>query len=304
MISILILRISPNGKVIADLSGIHAYMIAKYLSKDKYALTIKSMMMTIDEYAALDEYDYCVVTAIRGMTKIPKDKKQVLRSKIKNKIITLCENNGTMGGEDILFHMVGSPRRGCIKVFWGADLSLLKPNKNPDKIVILVDHQYYGKRSSNIWKKDRTAVIIESLLEYQKTHPEIVIKQICTGNVRTIKDKYTLPKTYGRTSVDFRTLYKYYCEADIFVPTHPESFGFSNVECAGAGALIAYPSPGYLNRVITSTLLSVSLGDCTSINWGDIIAKRNVNKSIEMAKLFSYENIAMEIEKVVTEKKD
>lgn len=301
MISILVLTQNPRTTMIADLSGIHAFMIRKYLLPiGGYVLDEKCM--TTLPFQSLGEYDYCIITAICGANKLGSAAMKMLRTKIRNEIITFCENSLLKGEEDILFHMLRESGAGCRRVFWGADLDLLKPTKEPGKITILVDHQYYGSKTSLTWRNDRSQIIINSLLEYQKRDPRVIIQQICSHKVVTIEGRYIIPDTYRRTSIDFRQLYQYYNKADIFVATHRESFGFTNVECAAAGALIAYPSPDYLDPDLVSSLHSVPLGDCRAIDWASVIAQIDVEKSREMASKFSYQNIALELDRMIKNK--
>lgn len=295
---ILLLTQKRHSNHIADLSGIHAFMIKKYLpSLDNYL--IDELCVDDINFKTLPEYDYCVVTAICGVNKLGHPNYVALKAKVKHQVITFCENSSHKGEEDVLFHMLNESTPGCHRVFWGADLEMLTPAKHPGKIIVLVDHQYYGNKASTTYRNDKSQVIIDSLLQYQKKDPRIVIQQICSKRVVTITDGYKIPDSYKRTSVDFRQLYQYYRAADIFVPTHRESFGFTNVECAAAGALIAYPSPGYLQDELVNSLHSVSIGDCTRIDWAKVISYIDVKKSIEMASKYAYQNIAIEIDRMV-----
>ena len=304
MISLLILCINSKTESIADLSGIHTFMLKKYLPKvGEYQIDVKTITMPLDEYRSLGTYDLCISAPICGVRKMQKGIIEILRTKVRYGVLTLCEVSEMKGEEDVLLYMLGAPTEGCRRVFWGADFELLKPMKPVDKIVILVDHPYYGKKSSTVWKGDRSQMLIDSLIEYRKKDPRIVIKQLCTGGAVTIGDHYTISPTYKRTSVDFRRIYQYYNEAHIFIPTHKESFGFTIVECAAAGALIAYPSPGYIRQELTDLLHSVPLGDCNKIQWDKIISQINIDKSIENAQVFSYTNLAKEVNDIIKEKK-
>lgn len=301
VVKILLLNQRPDNAIISDLSGIHAYMIKKYLPPlGNYV--IEEQCMDKLNFKTLPMYDYCIVTPICGVKKLGPINYRLLKTKVRGEVITFCENSIHKGDEDVLFHMLSPSTEGCKHVLWGADLPMLTPNKQEGKIVVLVDHQYYGKKSSATYRNDKSQAIIDSLLQYQTKDPRIVIQQICSKRVVTVTPGYKIPDSYKRTSVDFRQLYQYYRAADIFVPTHRESFGFTNVECAAAGALIAYPSPGYIHDALIKTLHSVPIGDCSRIDWAKVISFIDVKRSIEMASKYSYENIAIEIDSMVKSK--
>ena len=82
----------------------------------------------------------------------------------------------------------------------------------------------------------------------------------------------------------------------IFVVTHPESFGFSIIECASAGALIVLPN-GFIKKEITDKIYHVNIPDINNIDWNSIINKINIDKSINCAKYFSYETAVSKLYK-------
>jgi hypothetical protein len=195
-----------------------------------------------------------------------------------------------IGEEDLLLYMLGNPVEKTIKVYWGADPSLLKPMQVPNVINILVDHQYYGSTRSVI-QRDLTKTIIESLLVYQKKCPQLVIKHIGNGRVNIVNDSYVMDRFVRSRSMDFREIYKYYNEANIYVVTHPESLGYSTIECGCSGALVVQPA-GYINSEILDNLHHYTIEDSQNIDWESIIKKIDVSKSVSLASVFNYKNLA------------
>jgi hypothetical protein len=106
--------------------------------------------------------------------------------------------------------------------------------------------------------------------------------------VNEVNNDYQIEGFKQSTGMDFRQIYQHYNEAHIYVVTHPESFGLTVIECATAGALIVYPD-GYIKSDIMKRLHHCKIKDMDNIDWSSIIALVNVQRSIECAKFFSYE---------------
>lgn len=300
---ILILCHTPSAltgiQKINNLSTIYAYFFNKWLQKYKDCeITNASVGMTPSEINALGQYDFCIVLVNRGIVKMKPNIYIMLRKKIKYHIITICETNPIMGNENLLLFTMGSLKPKTMRLFWGADFDLLKPQKS-NTITVLVDHKYYGKKTSRLYKMDRTEVIIKSLLKYKNAGHNIIIKHIGYGKINEVTNNYIIEEYKQGCAIDFREIYKHYNNAHIYVVTHPESFGLSAVECAAAGALIVEPN-GYMKKEIINILHHVSLNDVNNIKWDEIINKINIPLSRSKAKQFSYENAINQVYKYMS----
>ena len=289
---ILILCAQPGslstGGMINSLSTIYAYHFTKWLSKfPDCQISYASAYIKPDDAKLLDEYDFCFSLVNRGIKIMNPLTYTELRKKIKHQIITICASSKIVDKEDILLFIMGKRKHNTMRVYWGADFDLLKPEK-PTTINILIDHKYYGNKSSSLFKKDRTNIILKSLLQYKNSGHDIIIKHIGFGKINGVDDNYVPDDFKQSKSMDFREIYPYYNEAHIYVVTHPESFGLTTIECASASALIVQPH-GYIKKDIINKLHHVSIFDMQHINWDDIISQINIPKSMQCAKLFSYE---------------
>ena len=235
--------------------------------------------MNIHQIAKIDNYDPCLNSVNRGIKLMNSD----------------------------IFVELRKRKDRTQRIYWGADFEFIKPEKF-DVNTILIDHQYYDNKSSSLYQKNKTNTIIQSLPKYKtntiiqslpkyknKNH-NTIINHIGSGKINDVTDNYIIEKFYHRHAMDSRYIYKYYNKADIFVVTHPESFGLCTIECASAGTLIVQPD-GYIKKEIISLLHNVSIIDTENIDWSNIISQINVNKSIRLAKKFSYKNAVNDLYK-------
>lgn len=293
LMKILILCTQPesmiSGGMINTLSTIYAYHFTKWLSKfPNCVINYASAYLTINDAKLLNTYDFCISLVNYGVKIMRPGVFEELRKKISYQIITICENDKFVDREDLLLFIMGGSKPKTMRLCWGADFDLLKPQK-PSTITILVDHKYYGKEGSSLLKRDKTGAIIKSLLKYKNSGHDIIIKHIGFGKVNEVTDDYVVDNYKQSKAMDFRDIYSYYNEAHIFVVTHPECFGLSTIECASAGTLIVQPH-GCMTNYIISRLHHVTINDMENIDWDLIIKYINVKRSIAMAKIFSYEN--------------
>lgn len=283
------LSLTNNGQI-NNLSTIYAYHFQKWLSQYKEnEITIDDFYMDVSQANSLSEYDFCILTVNRGAIAMKQAIFEIIRKKIKYDIITICGSNKYVGKEDVLLFMMGKQKKNTLRVFWGADTDLLKPLKSNTKINILVDHQYYGKPTSSLFLKDRTVELINSLKEYQKINPNVVVKHIGNGIIHDVTNDYKIDNFKQSTCMDFREIYKYYNEAHIYVVTHPEALGVTTIECGCAGAMVVQPS-GFIKNEIIGNLYHYDIMDLEAIDWDEIIKKIDIEKSISMAKYFLYKN--------------
>lgn len=281
---------SPDNSLINNLSTIYAYHFNIFLKQYKgNTITFKDYYMTVDDANTLNKYDFCIITMNRGVVNMNKDVYKILRDKIKYHIITICEYSNIIGEEDLLIFMMGKQKSKTMRLYWGANNMILKPSKSNDVINILVDHQYYGKTNSPIFELDKTSLLLNSLLEYQKKNKKIIIEHITNGKVQLVTDNYKIETFRRSDSLDFREIYKYYNKIHIFVVTHPESMGLSTIECGCSGTLIVFPER-YIRKEISEKLHHYEIKNLDSIDWDSIINTINIPKSVEMAQVFSYKN--------------
>lgn len=271
---------------ISSMPSIYAYFFKKYLEVNGYNVQCKEYSY-INEH--MENYNNCFLTFNRGLKYLKPDEYEILRSKISNKIITICETSKEVGNEDILLFFVGKKKHRTLKINWMADPTILYPQKDPDRITVLVDHMYYGNIDSRIYKTDKSKITIESLLEYRKisTKP-IDIYFIASGGVILINSLSEMKGFKQSQSMNYNDIVKYYNKCDIFVNTHYESMGLTNLECAMAGALIVTFDDFLKNEFVSQIHHHKVIG--TDINWDQIIDKINVNKSLHMVKNCTYEN--------------
>lgn len=291
--------IGTNNKI-NNQSTIYAYHFNKWLSKyPECSITNCKVNMTLNEIIGIENHDFCIILANRGVKLIGQNNFTELRKKIKYSIITICGSNSIMDKEDLLLFTMGKQKPKTLKLFWGADFELLKPLKQKTIINILVDHKYYGNKKSRMYKIDKTEAFIKSLLKYKSEGHDIVIKHIGFGKIQTVTDDYKIDEFRQAAAIDFREIYNYYNEAHIYVVTHQESFGLTTIECASSGALIVQPA-GYIKKEIINRLHHVSVKDVEQINWDDIIKQINIPKSIKKARRFLYSKAVGKVHNYMT----
>ena len=276
---------------INNLSSIYSYFFKKYLQKKNVQIDIKDIKDNLDSIN--DTWDHCFILVNRGSSVV--NNFSVLRNKITGKIFTICESNKYRGEEDFLIHYLGKSKPRCIKVHWMADSEILIPQKDPKKIVILVDHKYYGKNDSRISKLDKTEFILKSLLDYKNKNKfyndkEIVIKHIIANNVITINNENDFKNTFFKQgyAVSYGSIIKNYNECDIFVNTHFESMGLTVLECAMGGALIL-TFKDFLKDEFRKQVHNIVL-DENNINWEFIFSNINYELARNKVIKYSYEN--------------
>lgn len=273
-------------------SAIYGYFFKKYLLKySDVEVIVRNLPKKRErDIVNFPECDFSIILINRGTTIFHDDVYNLLRLKTKHWICTICGTNKIIGKEDILFFMMGKRKCRTLRINWGGDDELLIPNK-PKKTSILIDHKYYGEKTSRIAKGDKTDFFVKSLLDYKKKNKKIIIKQIASNKVRNIEDIKQLGNFRQAEAVPFTEIYKDYCEAHIYIVTHEECLGLTVIECALAGALIVLPK-NYIKGEIIKKLHHVSINFDTETNiivdWNSIIKEIDVEKSRKMASEFLY----------------
>lgn len=294
-----------KGKI-NSLNMIYAFILGKELrSKHKVTVDIKSIEMNMEQISKLDNYDAILCTGNKTLASMNTAFVNGYKSKCNNKLWAINETNAVIGQENTLFYFYDKRNENknnvkCIKTSWGCCHPLLQDKTVAGQITILVDHTYYGD-SKSVLKRDYTQKILDSLLEYKinSNNSNIVIKHIVDNQVTIINSKYTASKFTRKNAIDFRSIYDEYNKSDIFVTTHPESFGLTPIECTGSGTLVVCPK-GHLKPAVMSKLHGYEIADVDNIDWKSIIETIDKRKSIEMSHNFSYDHL---IKAMLTEMK-
>jgi hypothetical protein len=273
---------------ISTLSSIYSYFFKKYLQD--YGHKITCIDIPIDEKSIIPEADYCISLYNRGIKMLKPVIYDVLRSKIKKEIITICITSKIIDKEDLLLFYVGKRKNKTLKIHWMAEPTLLFPEKKSDRISILVDHIYYGDKQSRIYIEDKTRFTIQTLLEFRKEYKikPIDIYHISSNGVKLINSMDDVEEYKQGCSINYLDMIKYYNLCDIFVNTHYEAMGLSNLECAMSGALILTFND-FLKHEFSSLIHHYKVTN-DNIDWTDIISKIDVDKSIKMVQKYTYED--------------
>ncbi len=283
---------NPLDKI-SLLSSIYTFFFNKYLSKiiSENDIDIKEPSVDLN---TLPTYDHAFILINRGTSYIKNW--ELFRSKVSKHIFTISPSSAVKGKENYLIHYAGKRHSWSVKLNWMADPSVLLPKKHSDKLVILVDHKYYGDKDSRMYKADKSETTIKSLLEYKKNNNkynnrEIVIKHIIANNIITINEFKDIENTFFRQgmAVPFSNVANAYNEADIFVNTHIECMGLTNLECAMAGALVL-TFPGYLKDEFRNQLHHYVVNDSDNFDWNGIFSSLNPELSRQKVINCTYEN--------------
>ncbi|GEM_PF-5232766 len=233
-------------------------------------------------------------------------------------ICSICDDDANIFYEDFRFFSTrknpGSNEGGKKQIFWGSDPELYYPDKDHNKVRILLDVWYYLEREWDITKE-----IFDSCKEYvlsgefQKTH-EKDIELVAWGEFGafTVSKENPDGRLVNRPpripTEDFVSEFK---KADIFVVTHSESLGLSVLDAAMAGCKIIVPvaDRGYGRRFIQPDLLSTvphvkfDFGDGPlEIPWGDFVEIENVNEIRKECLGLTWESVSRTIAATIGKK--
>lgn len=290
-----------------NISAVYGYMyyqnMKRYIKDNKLDIEViinkMSFASTINRI-----YDYCFILYNRGTQVLGKDSFNRLRKFIKNKIFTIAPSSKIIGDEDILLHYTGKQKSKSFKINWTADENELNLKQSEiQKIRILIDHKYYGKKTSRIAKNDQTEYITKSLLEYKKTTPNIEIIQISTDDEKGYKviNKIEDVSNYDRReATSFKNIYPIYATSSIFVVTHEECMGISTLECNMAGCKVVMPK-NYIKSCFSNNLDCISFepnydnNKSIVVDWKNIIDKIDPIKTRNTVKHLTFYNAVNKI---------
>jgi hypothetical protein len=275
---------------ISLLSSIYTYFFYKYLSKIIPEENIDILDLNHNFTNETVNYDYAFILVNRGASHIKRWDE--FRSKINKLVFTISPTSSIKGRENLLIHYAGKRHSWSVKVNWMADPEILRPMKEGNKIVILVDHKYYGDKKSRLYQRDKSEMIIRKLLEYKEKNDnkyngkEIVIKHIIANNIIEVNKIEDIDNTYFKQglAVPYGEVVEVYNKCDIFVNTHDECMGLTNLECGMAGAMIL-TFPGYLKDEFRNQLHHYVIRDENNINWEEIF--NSINPGLSRLKVES-----------------
>jgi len=299
--------ISNELDKINKLSGIYGYFIKKYLERKNIKVICLEFKKILNN---IPEANNCLITVSRGVSSLDLNSYNNLRKKIKNKIMTMCENSKFVGKEDILFFINGKKKSKCIKTTFLVDQELFKLKKESDKIIIIVENKKLINNLSNV-ELDKTDFIINSLLEFKNKPDREDIQIIYKGKklfyeINDIID-YELAQIDENDSefnikLGYDEIIEYFNKANIYVNTHYKSFGLTNFECAMSGTLIVtfenFIKETNIN-LVRNHIITKEQVELNNIDWDEIINKINIKESINKVKNFTYKNMVDKIVNII-----
>jgi glycosyltransferase involved in cell wall biosynthesis len=117
---------------------------------------------------------------------------------------------------------------------------------------------------------------------------DIEILHISDNIVNIIEKEEDIKEFNPYKGVDYETMIKIYNKADIFINTHYESMGLTNLECAMGGALIVtfndYLKDEFLKKIHHHKIID------DNVDWLTIFNKMDINKSRNIALKYNYKN--------------
>lgn len=297
-----------------DIQGygmVYAYFINKYMSKRDNVEIIfchqtgscdKNIVFNEDNLGRnIPEADHCIAFEQRTFFNRSPSYYNAVKSKIKGKITTICDNNYNIGPEDCTFYSVGWIDNRIIPkslyVGWAAEPSELYINKNSNELRILIDHSYYGDVKNN---SDYSKEIIHDVCNYvnnynkyrilQPNKNNIIVRRFISGGIETLDTKNPWFETYNRAGLNFKDACDEYNKTNIFIVTHNESLGLSVIEAAMAGALILIPNDS-IKPWLVNDLNCIKFDAKKGIPWKDVMKKLNPEESRRLALKYNYKDV-------------
>lgn len=228
-------------------------------------------------------------------------------------IATIDDHDLDMGFEDIRFHATTiSPEEEPDRkhqIFWGANPSMLEPEKDDRIFRIFLDCWYFDEL-----KWDRTRDILIECLKF-KSNPcalpegkeEVEVIGFGKSGLHVfsgIEDLDYLVQQPPRIGLDefLKTLRR----TDLFMVTHTESMGLSILEAGMAGCLIGLPVPvpgqtevgHFIKPDLAATIkryeYPMSMGPI-SINWDELIVNVDVEESCRHSRQYTWLELSRRI---------
>ena len=118
---------------------------------------------------------------------------------------------------------------------------LFRPLQNKEYKTILIDHTYYYGNKKEF--ADITEIILSKLMELRKKLSKFnihIIRFAYFDKTFNFVDNYENEKFYEvyKNKIDYKKVIEIHNSADVFIPTHKESFGMSILEATSSGSII------------------------------------------------------------------
>lgn len=282
---------------------IFTFFVHKYFSEKEdvevlvHQCSPKGTSSRIKQLVLKDEFpeaDHCIVVDNRGLVSRLDLFYERLRPKIKKCIATISANNGKIGNEDILYYLIPMHKKNkphCKLIYWSCPDYLCYPNQDPNKLRILIDHNYYGKYQRMV-DQDKTEIITDDVCEFVRNYKNkpVVVRRFIRGGVETV-DPYNISKLekYKQGSgLCFEDACDEYSRTDIFIVTHEECMGLVVLETAMSGALIVVPV-GTIKPELLQLIRHVEY-DGKKIPWDKVLRELNHKESRKVASKYSWKN--------------
>ena len=118
---------------------------------------------------------------------------------------------------------------------------LFRPLQKKEYKTILIDHTYYSENKKRGFV-DITHIILSKIMELRKLsrYKIKVIRFAYFDKTFNFVDKYKNEEFYEvyKNKIKYKKVIELHNSADIFIPTHKESFGMSILEAASSGSII------------------------------------------------------------------
>ena len=303
---------------------VNGFQISKWLQELGHSVEIEKMEAFIDEEKLHinenDLFDFALIVHNYPSERPGEPLFSNIRKHLPENglICSICDDDANILYEDFRFFSTrknpGSNEGRKKQIFWGSDPELYYPDKDQNKVRILLDVWYYLEREWDITKE-----IFDSCKEYvlsgefQKTHGKD-IELVAWGEFGafTVSKENPDGRLVNRPpripTEDFVSEFK---KADIFVVTHSESLGLSVLDAGMAGCKIIVPvaDRGYGRRFIQPDLLSTvphvkfDFGDGPlEIPWGDFVEIENVNEIRKECLGLTWESVSRTIAATIGKK--
>ena len=293
-------------KDINSYSSVYAFYVINYLKKIKHIKLFYSSITgpSNKEFEWNNEnlgkhiscVDHCISFEQRTFFNRNISYYNIIRSKVKGKITTICDNNYNIGPEDCTFFSVGYIDNRIIHkslyVGRAAEPSECYIDKEKNKIRILIDHSYYG---INKYVPDYSKEIINDVCKYVKKNTEkFHVRRFISGGVETLNINNPKFEIYNRNGLSFEDASKEYNKAHIFIVTHLESLGLSVIEASMSGALILIPNES-IKPWLVEPLNYINFDPNKGIPWDLVIKNINPLKCREKALPYNYQKVTNKI---------
>ena len=287
----------------------YTYNLKKYFTNDNsvvYNINCSQRESTIKSLEGLFIFDNCIDISQRGLFHKSKEFYEILRTKVKNKICCICDNNfgdiKLYGPQDYLLYAI--PRKSNTKSHYigvGVDESLFFPEKN-DKFTILIDDCYWPQ--DDLINRDDTTIILNKCIDFLKKNSNIQIIRFGYRDKQAnfndpYKNKVTGYKVIGNY-IPLKDKAKYHNNASIWWGTHRESMGLEYFESAMSGCVLVYPK-GFINNNLLDDFYKIEYDNIEDITLWKMIDMHEKYSDLqrEQALKYTWNNVCSRINEII-----